>query len=56
MACSPDEAYFVIRDSERPEKEMHDPQAFAALRERWERTKVRGPDRGWTPLAERKVT
>jgi hypothetical protein len=55
MACNPGEAYFVIRDPEHPEKEMREPEAFAALRERWDRAQVRGPGRGWTPLAERKV-
>ena len=55
MACNPGEAYFVIRDLEHPEKEMRDPEDFAALRQRWERAKVRGPGRGWTPLAERKA-
>ena len=55
MACNPGEAYFVIRDPEHPERELRDPEEFAALRERWEGAGVRGPGRGWTPLAEREI-
>ncbi len=53
MACHPGEAYFVIQDTQNPEREMRDPKAFAAMRKEWDRKKVHTPGRGWTPLNER---
>jgi phytanoyl-CoA hydroxylase len=55
MACFPGEAYFVIQDTENPDREMHDPEAFAELRKEWERVRVAKPGSGWKPLEERKV-
>jgi len=53
MACHPGEAYFVIQDHANPEREMHDPEAFAELRKEWERVRINSPGHGWTPLEER---
>jgi hypothetical protein len=54
MACYPSEADFVIRDTNHPEREIRTPEAFRALRERYEQARPHNPGRGWTPLAERK--
>ena len=56
MACHPGEAYFVIRDTQNPHREMRDPEAFAALRKQWDNARIRHPGRGWTPLNERSVS
>ncbi len=55
MACHPGEAYFVIQDTEHPERELKDPAGFAALRQQWDRERVHGGGRGWTPLSEREI-
>ena len=55
MACHPGEAYFVIQDTEHPERELKDPADFAALRQQWDRERVHGGGRGWTPLSEREI-
>ena len=55
MACHPGEAYFVIRDTQHPERETTDPADFAALRQRWDRAQVSGGGQRWTPLSERKI-
>ena len=55
MACHPGEAYFVIRDTQHPERETTDPADFAALRQRWDRAQVSGGGRRWTLLSERKI-
>ena len=58
MACFPGEAYFVIQDTKNPEREMHDPEEFAALRKGWDSKRVNAnkPGRGWTPLEEREIS
>lgn len=54
MACHPGEAYFVIRDTGNPDRDMTDPTEFAKLRRRWNQSRVRGETGRWTPLAGRK--
>jgi phytanoyl-CoA hydroxylase len=53
MACHPGEAYFVIQDTENPDRQVDDPDEFAQLRKQWDRVKVHKPGRGWTPFNER---
>ncbi len=53
MACHPNEGYFVIQDRNNPEREMHDPDEFARLRQEWDDARIKSPGRGWTPLEER---
>jgi len=53
MACHPGEAYFVIQDTENPDRQIEDPDEFAQLRKQWDRVKVHKPGRGWTPFNER---
>ena len=36
MACSPSEAYIIVKDSSNPNNEMKDPEEFAKLRMDWE--------------------
>ena len=55
MACHPTEADFVIQDTADPTREIRNPAAFQALRERYERVRSYSPGRGWTPLKERKA-
>ncbi|MDA0991607.1 MAG: phytanoyl-CoA dioxygenase family protein [Verrucomicrobia bacterium] len=50
MACYPPEADFVIRDPAHPEREIRDPAAFHALRQRFEHAHIDSPGRGWSPL------
>lgn len=53
MACFPGEAYFVIQDTEDPDREMKDPEAFRELRLQWDRATISKPGRGWTAMNER---
>ena len=53
MACFPGEAYFVIRDTQHPERELTDADEFAKLREQWDSVKIDRPGKRWTPLVER---
>jgi hypothetical protein len=53
MACYPGEGDFVIKDPHHPEREVTDIAQFQEIRTRYERTPIRSPGRGWTPLAER---
>jgi len=55
MACHPGEGDFVIKDTQNPKREVTDITQFQEIRGRYERTPVRSPGRGWTPLAERPV-
>lgn len=50
LACYPPEADFVIRDTQQPEREIRSPEAFNALRQRFNSTKVYSPGRGWKAL------
>ena len=36
MACSPSEAYIIVKDSSNQNNEMKDPEEFAKLRVDWE--------------------
>ncbi len=53
MACYPPEADFIIRSPSHPEREIRTPEAFHAVRERYELAMVAMPGRGWTPLRAR---
>ena len=53
MACYPPEADFVIRDRQHPEREVHRPEEFAAIRQRFDDVRAHMPGRGWTPMADR---
>ena len=53
MACHPGEAYFVIRDTKNPGREMKDPIEFAKLRQRWNQSRIRGVASRWISLSER---
>ena len=53
MACHPPEADFVIRDPQRPEREVRDASVFHEMRERFFAGRAYHPGRGWTPLHER---
>ena len=54
LACHPGEAYFVIRDTRNPDREMTDLTEFANLCRSWNQSRVRGGPIRWTSLAGRK--
>jgi len=53
MACYPPEADFIVRCPSQPEREVSTPEAFHALRRRYEAAEyILYPQRGWVPLPE----
>ena len=50
MACYPPEADFVIKDADRPDREIRTAAQFHDLRERYETERPYSPGRGWTSL------
>ena len=54
MACHPGEAYFVIRDTKHPDREMTNPTEFAKLRRKWNQSRIAGVESRWTSMVEYK--
>jgi ectoine hydroxylase-related dioxygenase (phytanoyl-CoA dioxygenase family) len=48
IACYPPEADFVVQSEKAPERVVDSPEAFDALRQRYEETRPQSPQRGWT--------
>ena len=52
IACYPPEADFVLQSREHPESVVTEWQEFSNIRQRYEKLRPRGPDRGWTSMRD----
>ena len=53
IACYPPEADFVVRSARDPESVVRSAAEFNLIRQRYERTRPPGPERGWIPYDRR---
>ena len=53
IACYPPEADFVVQSHREPESVVRSAAEFNRIRQRYERTRPPGPQRGWIPYEQR---